>query len=94
MIYTPDAWILMRTSDCVKVLAGWRGGYLYGDEWRLSSGVTNIESTDKEWIITNYSGSIYYCGKYNENLISVMLSMYNTLIENNCVRISIDDYKP
>ena len=94
MIHTPDYWVLIKTPDCYKVLAGWKGGYLYGDEWRLSSGVTNIIELKDMWLITNQSGSQYYCGKYNEGLIGIMMGAYTDLIERaNCARVSIEDYE-
>lgn len=93
MIYTPDAWVLIKTPDCVKVLAGWKGGYLNGDEWRLSSGVTKIEDIDNVWKITNHSGSIYYCVKRLSGVIFIMRSVYKELIDNGCVEIGVDEFE-
>lgn len=90
--YTPDAWVLMKTLDSVKILAGWRGGYLNGDKWRLSSGVCNIEDKNTYWLITNHSGSIYCCFKQLEGMISIMAGMYETLTANDCTEIKIADY--
>jgi hypothetical protein len=66
--YIPNTWIVVEIESkslgkIQKVLAGWSGGYLDGDSWRLSSGITDIKETDDEWIITNESGSIYHCRK-------------------------------
>lgn len=92
MTYTPDAWVLIQTPEGVKVLAGWRGGYLDGDQWRLSSGVTQVQDADNHWIMTNHSGSVYRCGKEFEGLISVMAGMYETLTQNGCKGIQVQDY--
>ena len=61
--YTPDNWVIVRIyglswPDC-KVLAGWSGGYLDGDSWRLSSGITDIADYGDYWLVTNVSGSTY-----------------------------------
>lgn len=92
MIYSPDAWVLIRTPDCVKVLAGWRGGYLVGSEWRLSSGVIKIVDDSKTYQIFNHSGSIYYCVKHQEGVIPIMYDMHKTLTDNGCVQIGVSDF--
>ena len=73
--YYPDNWVLVEfIKDNIatrKVLAGWHGGYLGSDEWRLSSGVTKIVETETGYEIHNESGSIYYCNKRNMRLSGV-----------------------
>ena len=71
--YTPDTWMLIQlespeSGKITKILSGWYGGYLNGDSWRLSSGVTKIEDQDNHYLIHNESGSIYTCYKSNEGL--------------------------
>jgi hypothetical protein len=71
--YTPDRWILIQIESAkvgkiTKILSGWYGGYLNGDSWRLSSGVTKIEEKDTHYLIHNESGSIYTCYKNNEGV--------------------------
>ena len=61
--YNPDRWLLLKLGEVQKVLAGWSGGYLDGDSWKLSSGVNNIEEDGDYWLFHNYSGSIYKCHK-------------------------------
>ena len=47
--YTPDSWVVLKvkagkgTFPFYKVLAGWSGGYLSGDSWRINSGITRVE---------------------------------------------------
>lgn len=70
-MYTPDCWIIVEVKETKlqKVLAGWSGGYLEGDSWRMSSGITEIDFDEKEYYtITNESGSIYRCYKSNQGL--------------------------
>lgn len=93
MIHTPEYWVLIKTPDCYKILAGWKGGYLHGDEWRLSSGVTEVKDIDDQWLITNHSGSQYYCAKFREGLITIMADTYQQLMQNGCTRVSVEDYE-
>lgn len=90
--YTPDAWILMNTGEAVKVLAGWKGGYPVGDEWRLSSGVVEVKECDGYWKFINHSGSEYDCGKHREGMIGVMLNVYAHLIKIGGKQISVEEY--
>ena len=83
--YTPDAWVLIELKDpdtgvpYRKVLAGWHGGYLGDDSWRLSSGVTKIERLDWGYAIHNESGSIYRVSRHNERFTNLMASIYEKI---------------
>jgi hypothetical protein len=85
--YTPDAWVLIELKDpdtrlpFRKVLAGWIGGYLHGDSWRLSSGVTKIVPNNNGYAIHNESGSIYHVGTPNERFTSLTWSIYQKICE-------------
>jgi len=74
--YIPDKWIIIEISseeDTVRrVFATWYGGYLDGDSWRLSSGITKVEDKGDWYLFHNESGSIYQCYKnqYGTNLYS------------------------
>lgn len=65
----PDKWVIFgfehpsEESRAYKVLGSWAGGYLDGDSWRSSSGVTAIEEHDDHYLVHNHSGSTYYCHK-------------------------------
>ena len=61
--YNPDNWVIVKIGDDYKVLAGWSGSYLYGDSWRLSSGIVRIEDHSDVFRIYNHSGSCYVCRK-------------------------------
>ena len=76
-IETPEQWVILKipTEDNIdvpyyKVFAGWRGGYLDGDRWRLNSGITRVEEDDDYYYFYGYSGSCYKCHKnaYGHNV--------------------------
>lgn len=68
--YTPDKWIVVEVNHngnkIQKVFANWFGGYLDGDSWKLSSGITETVEFDDRFEYTNISGSLYICYKGNE----------------------------
>ena len=81
--YNPDSWVVLkitnikrsgntgygRTEEVLyKVLAGWGGGYLHGDSWRLNSGIVDVEETTDSFIFIGGSGSRYICDKTQECL--------------------------
>jgi hypothetical protein len=64
----PDRWVVVELSlngeSIKKVLAGWYGGYLNGDSWKLSSEITKvIVEGDNIFHFDNASGSRYTCQK-------------------------------
>lgn len=66
--YAPDNWVVLKISPKNKaphyrVLGGWSGGYLYGDSWRMNSGIVSVEETEDEWVFFGASGSQYVCWK-------------------------------
>ncbi len=63
-MYRPDLWTILKVGDgSYKVAASWRGGYLSGDSWRVSSGIKKILDLDDYWEVTNVSGSTYLLHK-------------------------------
>lgn len=66
-MYTPDRWVVVRITNKAgtfyKVLAGWSSGYLYGDSWRMNSGITKADVFESYIEFHGYSGSKYCCGK-------------------------------
>ena len=65
--YRPDNWVVIKLDDGndphYRVLAGWSGGYLDGDSWRMNSGITEVNETDDYYYFKGSSGSEYRCGK-------------------------------
>lgn len=63
-MYKPDLWTILKVGDgAYKIAASWRGGYLSGDSWRVSSGIESILDSGKYWEVTNVSGSVYLLHK-------------------------------
>ena len=60
----PDNWVVVKVDeDFYKVLAGWSGGYLDGDSWRLNSGISEVKDDGDYWLFIGASGSVYQCHK-------------------------------
>ena len=51
-----------------RVFAGWRGGYIDGDHWRLNSGIVSTEFDEVVYSFEGTSGSIYKCHKNLEGI--------------------------
>jgi hypothetical protein len=65
-MYNPDNWVVIKLKGDAphyRVLAGWSGGYLYGDAWRMNSGITKVEEDDNYYKFYGSSGSCYSCHK-------------------------------
>ena len=58
--YLPDNWVVLKIkegkldSGFYKVLAGWSGGYLDGDSWRINSGITRVEDHETYYSFYGY----------------------------------------
>lgn len=84
--YIPDNWVVLKISvpgqhTVYKVLAGWSGGYLDGDSWRMNSGVTEVTEDGDYLLFHGYSGSVYRCHKKSYGLRMGNASVYNKLKE-------------
>jgi len=61
----PDAWVIVEVNhegeQFQKILAGWGGSYLYGDSWRMSSPIKQLDTgiNEKYIIAFTESGSVY-----------------------------------
>ena len=61
---TPDNWVVVKVGEGIyKVLAGWSGGYLDGDSWKLNSGISEVKDDGSHWLFIGESGSVYKCHK-------------------------------
>jgi hypothetical protein len=80
-IETPDRWVVLQLTtletSLKKVFAGWYGGYLDGDEWRLSSEIENIEEFEDRYEFANASGSKYICYKHKYGMTGMMGSVFS-----------------
>jgi len=86
--YNPDSWVVLKikegkgTFPFYKVLAGWSGGYLDGDSWRMNSGITGVEKQAYLYGFYGSSGSVYWCHKGGYRLSMSLAGVYNQLKEN------------
>ena len=80
-LYSPDRWVVVEIESAKhgkirKVLAGWYGGYLGADEWRLSSGITEVRDLGDLYEFMNESGSVYRCAKTAQGMSTYTHSVF------------------
>lgn len=85
-MYEPNNWVILKITKenqepYYKVLAGWYGGYLYGDSWKLNSGITKVDQDDDFYYFHGYSGSTYKCPKEQERFSGITAGIYADLKE-------------
>lgn len=79
-VYNPEEWVLLKVTYkegdvSYRVFAGWTGGYLSGDSWKLSSGTVSITKETVQKMSGSYeqlhmlqaSGSKYVCMNMGEH---------------------------
>ena len=75
----PDKWVILEFDNngkkLYKVFAGWYGGYLDGDSWKLNSGIVETTFADEMYVFKGYSGSEYHCAKDNYGISMLMSSI-------------------
>jgi|TARA_Y100000310_G_C20568776_1_gene756913 hypothetical protein len=99
-MYQPDNWVILKINAknetglevFYKVLAGWSGGYLDGDSWRMNSGITEVIEEGDFYLFEGSSGSVYRCHKENEAVRMNTFSILNQLNEHYGDRIKQIDY--
>ena|SRR6056300_529180 len=85
---TPDSWVIIEVNhegkQFQKILSGWSGSYLYGDSWRLSSKIKemNIDIDSDKIVVYTESGSWYNLYKSYQGLRMSNAGIYNELKEN------------
>jgi len=74
MIHRPHGWVVLKFTNegdvFFKIFASWRGGYLDGDSWRLSSGAKEppvLSYCGKYWVWSQESGSCYHLPLHGED---------------------------
>jgi len=81
--YYPDSWVILKIKldgeIAYRVLAGWSGGYLDGDSWRMNSGITRVVEENKSWEFYGSSGSCYVCRKGAYRLTMATSGVYSKL---------------
>jgi hypothetical protein len=82
--YHPDKWVVFELKGDYlhhRVLAGWSGGYLDGDSWRINSGITKVVEEEDTYRIYGNTGSCYICGKDNYGFNITSAGVWNKLKE-------------
>jgi len=82
--YTPDNWVVIKFNGDdphYRILAGWSGGYLHGDSWRMNSGITRVDSDDDYYYFFGSSQSCYVCSKRSYCLQANNASVWHKLEE-------------
>jgi hypothetical protein len=93
---TPDNWVILKIEDTsygtyYKVLAGWSGGYLTGDSWRMNSGIAKVEEEGKYYNFIGLSGSVYHCHKEGEALRGNIAPILSQLLKRD--NVTLVDFK-
>lgn len=96
MYYTPNRWVILtiktENESIDKVFAGWNGGQLRGDSWKLSSGITDMSFEQDDRIeFINQSGSVYTCYKDRYGMSAHMNNIYQTWLAETDCEITIHD---
>lgn len=95
--YNPDKWTLLRFTyngeTIVKVLGTWSGSYLWGDSWRLNSGITKVEEDGDYYLFYGHSGSVYKCHKDMEGVVGTSGSwkLQEFLLTGICEEVSVEE---
>lgn len=87
--YLPNKWAILSFdmddgTKLYKIVASWYGGYLEGDSWKISSGITGVIVEEDHFVVNNHSGSVYKFGKechgmsaYTASVVSTYLTKMN-----------------
>jgi hypothetical protein len=74
MIHKPHGWVVLRITQpnetYYKIFASWRGSYIEGESWRLSSGsqeFPKLSDCGKYWVWKQESGSCYHLPLHGED---------------------------
>ena len=66
-MHTPDFWTILKITRFdeihYRVFGCWSGGFIYGDSWRMNSGIADVIENEFYFDFVGRSGSIYRCHK-------------------------------
>ncbi|SES81304.1 hypothetical protein [Thalassotalea agarivorans] len=102
MIVKPQGWVILKFSTPAdtfyKIFSSWRGGYLDGDSWRLSSGSDKpptLSECRNYWVWEQVSGSCYHLSINGEDGCSHFTAQVlgNILIQSGENDVSIERVK-
>jgi hypothetical protein len=91
---TPDNWVVIffnGDDPHYRILAGWSGGYLDGDSWRMNSGITKVEDAGDYYHFYGSSGSVYACHKNAYCLRGNNVYVWNALQEKHGEKVQMMD---
>lgn len=93
--YSPDKWVVVKVTagkerPYYRVFASWRGGYVDGDSWKLSSGIVGVKKEDDFFFFNNFSGSTYSCHKDSYGTIFYSESILKRMIEDHKDQVKIE----
>ena len=97
-MHTPDNWVILEITPSneetfYKILAGWSGGYLTGDSWRMNSGIAKVEEDGDYINFIGESGSVYSCHKESEMLRMNCAGIYEQMKKQFGDAVNLIDYK-
>lgn len=84
--YYPDNWVRVRITNAKgeqhdRILAGWHGGYVTGDSWKINSGIVEVKQDAEFWEVFGQSGSVYVCHKEKERVSGVTASIFSFYLD-------------
>lgn len=93
-MYRPDNWVVIKINGKdphYRVLAGWSGGYLGGDSWRMNSGIVDVFEASIYYAFYGASGSSYTCHKNGYGLRNNNAHIYQQLTLSHDVELMPED---
>lgn len=94
MTYDTDSWSIIKLSETdYRVFAGFRGGYISSDSWRVNSGCASASISKWGWIVYGDSGSCYSvgCERYDKHSAYSSNILEALCIKNNAKVLTQDE---
>lgn len=83
----PERWAVVKISSIdgsgviYKLFGTWGGSYLYGQSWKINSGITGVTKEGKFFYFKGASGSVYRCHENAYGFFSYGASVLSNLQE-------------
>lgn len=99
-MYVPDCWAILNVEKSPnekyrRLIAGWYGGYLDGDSWRMNSGILKVVEDGDYLDVYGFSGSVYRCMKHSQRMSGLMSMIYESFKDQVVAHggsVSIEEY--
>lgn len=88
--YNPDKWVIVKIlsePDLYKVAGSWGGSYLYGQSYRVNSGIVKIKLNAKRVRFYGHSGSVYVCNRYSYGATAILADVLSTAIDKGLIKV-------